>query len=201
MYVPTSAEAADLIPTRPPELMTVDGEFGCWLWVDTPESFGPVLAFYEAAYGPLAEGMKIGHACPNGRRGCVRPAHLDCFPEDMEIPEPPLRNDERAAFAQILVDERDARRYTRAEMARHLRVAEATLKAWEDGERVPAPDVARQVGRKLGWGNKPRKWTVTVVHQRVFVAVSAGQAVRAMWDELAVEGEQLKTEVADVRKA
>lgn len=194
--VPTPDEAAELL--RSHEGITVEGE--CWLWDQTPDGYGPVLAFYEAARGPLDPGMTLYHRCANGTRGCVRPSHVVPIEVGVEPPPPPLQVDEARGFARHIADERAARKYTKARMARYLGISVDTLIGWESGIRVPSPDVVRELTQRMGWDRKPRKWVVTVVHQRVIVERSAGAAVRKMWDELTIEGERLKSEVVEVRQ-
>lgn len=63
---------------------------GCWLWMGTCQKNGYGYTrwknagrwgharthrlAYEAAYGPIAEGLEIDHMC--AVRGCMNPAHL-----------------------------------------------------------------------------------------------------------------------------
>ena len=64
-------------------------ENGCWLWVGTKNSGGYAMTWhptrkcpvyshrhlYEAAIGPIPEGMQLDHLCR--RRDCVNPAHME----------------------------------------------------------------------------------------------------------------------------
>jgi hypothetical protein len=196
----TVAEAGELIASRRwAGLIATDDEFGCWMWLESPDGYGPALAFFEAAYGELPEGMKLIHRCPNGRRGCVRPLHLDALPDDVEAPQAPLSQLERTRFARGLRDERDARRWSLARMGRHLGVSASTVRSWERGITHPPADLGRELDRKLGWDLEPRRFMVTLAIQRIVVARSAGAATRRVYEQLAPDGQQLKAEVRDVR--
>jgi DNA-binding XRE family transcriptional regulator len=199
-FVVTRDEAVELIEQG--RGYTEDAN-GCWLY-DVPMStgFGPFLAFYEAIYDRVPRGFEVFHVCRGGRRGCVRPSHLDLAPAGSrmrDVPDPRVDPADRMAFASRLRDEREARRANRPQFAKELGVAASTLGTWEEGLHQPADDMYRQIARQLGWDGRPRRWMVTVVHQRVVVARSSGDAVREALEPLRIEGEQLKTAVHSVR--
>jgi DNA-binding XRE family transcriptional regulator len=153
-------------------------------------------------YDRVPQGFEVFHVCQGGRRGCVRPSHLDLAPAGSrmrDVPDPSIEVGDRMAFAKRLRDEREARSSTRGQFAKELGVAASTLGHWEDGVHQPADDMYRQIARQLGWDGRPRRWMVTVVHQRVVVARSSGDAVREALEPLRIEGEQLKTAVHSVR--
>src|SRR4029077_19951577 len=106
---------AELIATRTG--FTVDPETGCWLWDDCV-GFGPYLAAYEATYGEVPDGCRPYPLCDNGRYGCVRPSHLDIALPGDPLPEPTPDLVMRTGFAHKLADERRARRWSPAQMAR-----------------------------------------------------------------------------------
>jgi transcriptional regulator with XRE-family HTH domain len=176
---------------------------GCWIWpVTASTGFGPFLAFYEAAYGPAPKGFEVKHLCHSGDRGCVRPSHLDVVPIGSKLakrPDPALSVEERLSFAARIRDERTARRATRAAFAKELGIAASTMRDWEEGHSQPTGDTYRQLAKKLGWSGHRRKFRVTVIHERIIQAHSAGEAVREFYDELDIEGEPLKTEVVAAR--
>lgn len=72
--------------------VTVDG---CWTWtgggngighgkIHTPNGRKYVHRLtYEAAYGPIPEGLEIDHLCRN--RGCVRPDHLEAVTHEENV--------------------------------------------------------------------------------------------------------------------
>jgi transcriptional regulator with XRE-family HTH domain len=184
---------------------TVQPETGCWIWNEpAPTGQGPWLAFYEAAYGAIPDGMVARHLCRNGHDGCVRPSHVDIVPAGSRIerlPDPAV-GIETHDFAQRIRDEREARRMSLRDFAKELRVGVSTLAAWERGQRFPSGENLRWLARYLGWDGQPRKWVVTIVQQRVVTTDSPGRAVREVWEQ--IERQQLqprKTVVYNVRQA
>ena len=181
---------------------TVDERTGCWIADERgPSGFGPYLAFFLARNGPVPEGLEVVHRCPNGPYGCVRPSHMDLVPEGDAVRRerlPPLAPVERDAFSNRIRDERLARRQTRREFSRELRVASSTLASWEQGRSAPSGDHARQIAEKLGWDGRPRRFVVTFVGQQVVTERSAGAAMRRVWDHLDSAEQDCKLAVYDI---
>lgn len=195
----TVDEAREAIRTRTG--FQVDHDTGCWLWEDSPANLGPYWAFYEAAFGEVPDGCRVYHLCSHGRRGCVRPGHLELALPGEPLPDPKPSVVERNGVAKRLADEREARRWTQAQFARFLGVSTDTLRNWERGVHAPSTDAYAELVRKLGWDGKVRKWKVILVAERVVPARSAGEAAREVWDELEVDGQPRKTVVASVQPA
>jgi transcriptional regulator with XRE-family HTH domain len=201
----TAAEARAIIQSR--EGLTEDPRTGCWLIAPelrAASGMGPYLAFYEAVAGAPPDGFDVVHRCPGALLGCVRPSHLDVEPRGARVtfpPDPGITWELRDAFPARIRDERDARRMNRPEFARTLKVSPHTIKAWEEGRRVPASDTYRQIAAALGWDGRPRKWAVVFVHEEVVTATTSGEAMRTVWEALEREGKPRKTAVFSVRPA
>lgn len=180
-----------------------DEEFGCWLW-DMPAStgYGPYLAFYEAAFDEVPEGFEVFHICPNGHRGCVRPAHLDIAPPGSRVrtvPDPALQVEIRLEFARKIRDEREARRESRSQFGAELGVSPRTVESWESGHRTPDQETYKQLAKRFGWDGRARSYVVTLVVQEVVTARSAGEAARKVIGRIEKEGPGVKYAVYNVR--
>jgi transcriptional regulator with XRE-family HTH domain len=158
----------------------------CYLWEErSPDGYGPFELAYEAHFGPVPEGMRVGHVCAGGRRGCIRPAHLEAIPAGARNTDvDPALVAEMPGFPRRIRDEREARGMTRAEFAKELRVAPSTLKAWERGERLPAMDLLKWLVGYLGWAGEPQTYVVTALVQRYERANSSGDALRLAWEHI-----------------
>jgi hypothetical protein len=81
------------------EKVAIDPD-GCWVWTayTNRDGYGRFLArmaegghcvvaahrfIYEAAYGPIPDGLTVDHLC--GNRRCVRPTHLEAVPLKVNI--------------------------------------------------------------------------------------------------------------------
>lgn len=183
---------------------TVDERTGCWLWHDrAPTGYGPHLASWESAFGAVPAGLTVVHTCHGGPRGCVRPAHLDVMERGRSPARPAdatLAGEEAAWFAARLRDERDARGVTRAQLARELGVSQHALGRWEDAHGTPTVAEAHRLATGLGWDGPPARWVVTAAVSRVVVAGTAGQAARAVRDELERDDQPGKLAMGTVRR-
>ena len=199
----TAAEALACVEQR--QGYVVDEHTGCWICPErTAAGFGPYLAFYVAVYGEPPEGFEVYHLCEGGRRGCVRPSHLDTAPAGSRVrhvPDPALTAQAAGAFAQRIRDERAAARAARPDFALMLGVSPRTLRDWEEGRSQPSAALARHIAAKLGWGGPPRQWVVTFVHEAVVSAPSAGQAVGVAYESVSPEGAPRRTALYNVRPA
>lgn len=183
----------------------VDQRTGCYLW-EAPAStgFGPFRAAWEATHGPVLAGLQPYHTCRGGRRGCIRPDHLDIRPagesDRARRRDPALPHAERAAFARRITDEREARGQTRAQFSRPLRVSASTVRSWEEGLSAPTVDQVELMAREFGWDGGLRRWTVVAAVERVVTAGSAGDAARQIRDQLNAEGYVDKVVIGQVRE-
>lgn len=183
----------------------LEEDTGCWLWSEPSASgYGPYLSFHRATYGEAPDGFEVAHICRGGRKGCVRPSHLDLVAAGSVLPnlaEPALAQELRSSFAARIKDERAARRMTQEEFAREMRVSVMTIRNWESGRKTPLPETYRAIARKLGWNGRRRKYTVVFVHEVIVTAGSTGEAMRKVWDEIDREGRPRKSRLFHVRPA
>lgn len=199
----TAEEARSLIASK--RGFTVDEETGCWLYARTTAAgHGPYLSFYIAVFGEPPPGFEVYHRCQGARRGCVRPNHLDVAPHGTRVRrrrDPPLSAPVATEFSRRIRGEREARRQSRPEFAKELRIAATTLRDWEEGQSQPSAELHRQIVKKLGWDAQPRKWVVTMVHEITVTARSSGEAAEQAHAQLEVEGQPRKTALFNVRPA
>lgn len=198
---PTPNEAIDVI--RSPSDFGIEVDRGCWIaptaW-RASTGYGPYLAFYEASYGEIPAGMEVFHICKGGPRGCVRPKHLDIAPAGSKIrhvKDPAIEDEDANEFQRRMLDEQRARRATIPQFARELGVANSTLSDWLKGITVPSADTYEAIKRKLGWEGGDHKFGVLVIVERIVTAHSAGEAARAVIDDLIRDGQPEKVEIID----
>jgi transcriptional regulator with XRE-family HTH domain len=163
-----------------------DKASGCWLAQRrTMAGFGSYLTVYEAVFGLVPSGWTVYHSCGNGSVGCIRPSHLEITEEGAHVH---MRNLLPAViahdFAERIRAERAARQATMQQFARELGVAQSTLEGWEAGTSSPTVDDYKRLTRRMGWEAEPQKWAVTVVVQQFVVAASAGDAARAVLEDI-----------------
>jgi transcriptional regulator with XRE-family HTH domain len=142
--------------------------------------------------------MEVYHLCLGGRRGCIRPRHLDIAPAGSRIkhvPDPKLSIAERDQFKDRLLLERQARGSSMPEMASELGVSQATYREWEKGGSAPVQSIYDEISRKLGWDGLMRRFSVLVAVERIVAARSAGDAAAQVLEGLTEEGAPLKAKI------
>jgi transcriptional regulator with XRE-family HTH domain len=165
---------------------TVDEHTGCYYQTTTTAAgYGSFLTVYIAVFGNPPPGWMVYHRCHGGRRGCIRPSHLDITDGTPIVDaDPGLSPLDRNGFAARLRFEREARRATLAQFARELGVSQSTLVDWETNLSSPTQDDFQRISRRLGWDGTLTKWVVTVVSQQTVGAHSAGDAARVAMESL-----------------
>lgn len=139
--------------------------------------------------------------CAGGPRGCVRPTHLDIWPEGTRIrhiQDPAIAPRRRADLGERLEGERSARRWTKRQMASELGVSVGTYGDWLKGLSAPTLQVHEEISTKMGWDGVLRRFDVIVALARHVDASSAGEAAARVLADLEFDGQPLKAEILRV---
>jgi transcriptional regulator with XRE-family HTH domain len=205
----TAREARQRLHTRTGfTIEEVDGDTkaevhgGCYIAVPeerAPNGQGSWLAYYEAEFGPVPDGMVVRFLCGGQDRGCVRPTHMEALPEGVRARRLEPARPRLPELAQRLQDEREARRMTYVEFAEELHVSPRQIENWSRAKHRPDMKQLTFIATYLGWDGAERDWTVTFLQQRVVRGCrSSGEAVRAVWNEIEEEQPVRKTAVVSV---
>lgn len=122
----------------------------CWIWTrGTHNGYGSTCSgelahrtFYEAAKGPIPDGMVADHLCRHTL--CVNPSHLECVTS--------LENLRRARVevnAERLRALRGSCVFSRAMLANRARVSKGTIYNLEHGKTRANPSTLRRLAKAL----------------------------------------------------